>query len=70
MLTIITIDRYQRQRNIVTSAIDKNCIEWGQLKMEWKPSGLHGEELEKEIKRLEEESKHMTEWPDVDKYYD
>ena len=38
--------------------------------MEWKPSDMHGEELEKEIKRLEEESKHMTEWPDVDKYYE
>ena len=38
--------------------------------MEWQPSGLHGEELEKEIKRLEEESKHMTEWPDVDVYDD
>lgn len=38
--------------------------------MEWKPSDLHGEELEKEIKRLEEESKHMTEWPDIDSYID
>lgn len=37
---------------------------------EYEPSGLHGEELEKEIKRLEEESKHMTEWPDVDVYDD
>ncbi len=38
--------------------------------MEWKPSNLTGEELDKEIKRLEEESDKMTEWPDVDKYYD
>ena len=38
--------------------------------MEWKPSNLTGEELDKEIKRLEEESDKMTEWPDVDNYYD
>ena len=38
--------------------------------MEWKPSNLTGEALDKEIKRLEEESDKMTEWPDVDKYYD
>jgi len=37
--------------------------------MEWKPSNLTGEELDKEIKRLEEESDKMTEWPDVDNYY-
>lgn len=37
---------------------------------EYEPSGLHCEELEKEIKRLEEESKHMTEWPDIDSYID
>lgn len=37
---------------------------------EYEPSGLTGEELEKEIKRLEEESKKMTEWPDVDNYYE
>lgn len=38
--------------------------------MEWKPSNLTGEELDKEIKRLEEESDKMTEWPDVDVYDD
>ena len=38
--------------------------------MEWKPSNLTGEELDKEIKRLEEENDKMTEWPDVDVYDD
>ena len=38
--------------------------------MEWKPSNLTGEELDKEIKRLEEESDKMTDWPDVDVYDD
>ena len=37
---------------------------------EYEPSNLSPEELEKEIKRLEEESKHMTECPDVDNYYE
>ena len=54
----------------VTSAIDKNCIEWGQLKMEWKPSGLHGEELEKAIEEADRISATLTEWPDVDVYDD
>lgn len=37
---------------------------------EYTPSNLTPDELEKEIKRLEEESKNMTEWPDVDNYID
>lgn len=37
---------------------------------EYEPSNLSVEELKKEIERLEEESKHMTEWPDVDNYVD
>lgn len=38
--------------------------------MDWEPSNLTGEELDKEIKRLEEESDKMTDWPDVDVYDD
>lgn len=38
--------------------------------MDWEPGNLTGEELDKEIKRLEEESDKMTEWPDVDVYDD
>ena len=38
--------------------------------MDREPSNLTGEELDKEIKRLEEESDKMTEWPDVDVYDD
>ena len=37
---------------------------------EYEPSNLSVEELNKEIERLEEESKHMTEWPDIDSYID
>lgn len=33
---------------------------------EYAPSNKTPEELEADIKRLEEESEHMTEWPDVD----
>ena len=38
--------------------------------MDREPSNLTGEVLDKEIKRLEEESDKMTEWPDVDVYDD
>lgn len=38
--------------------------------MDWEPSNLTSEELDKEIKRLEEESDKMTDWPDVDNYVD
>lgn len=27
-------------------------------------------EIEEEIKRLDEESEKLTEWPDIDNYYD
>lgn len=37
---------------------------------EYMPSGKTPEELAAEIKKLEEESKNMTEWPDVDNYVD
>jgi len=38
--------------------------------MEWKPSGLHGEELEKAIEEADRISATLTEWPDVDVYDD
>ena len=37
---------------------------------EYTPSEKTPEELEAELKRLEEESENMTEWPDVDDYVD
>ena len=37
---------------------------------EYTPSGKTPEELAAEIKKLEEESENMTEWPDVDNYVD
>lgn len=37
---------------------------------EYIPSGKTREELEAELQALLEESKKMTEWPDVDNYYD
>lgn len=30
------------------------------------PSGLSGEDLDREIERLKEESSKLTDWPDVD----
>ena len=38
--------------------------------MDWKPSGLHGEELEKAIEEADRISATLTDWPDDDKYYD
>ena len=38
--------------------------------MEWIPSGLHGEELEKAIEEADRISATLTDWPDDDKYYD
>lgn len=35
---------------------------------EYTPSGKTPEELAAEIKKLEEESENMTEWPDVDNH--
>ena len=37
---------------------------------EYTPSGKTPEELAAEIKKPEEESENMTEWPDVDNYVD
>ena len=37
---------------------------------EYEPSNLSVEEFKKEIERLEEESKNMTELPDIDSYID
>ena len=37
---------------------------------EYTPSNKTVEELEIEIRQLEEESKNMTEWPDIDSYID
>lgn len=37
---------------------------------EYTPSDKTVEELETEIRQLEEESKDMSEWPDVDNYVD
>lgn len=37
---------------------------------EYSPSNKSVAELEAELKRLEEESAKMTEWPDVDVYAD
>lgn len=38
--------------------------------MEWKPSGLHGEELEKAIEEADRISATLTEWPDNDNHVD
>ena len=38
--------------------------------MEWKPSGLKGEELEKAIEESDRISATLKEWPDPDKYYE
>ena len=38
--------------------------------MEWKPSGLHGEELEKAIEEADRISATLTDWTDDDKYYE
>ena len=38
--------------------------------MEWKPSSLHGEELEKAIEEADRISATLTDWPDDDKYYE
>ncbi len=38
--------------------------------MEWQPSSLHGEELEKAIEEADRISATLTEWPDVDVYDD
>lgn len=37
---------------------------------EYIPSNKSVAKLEAELKRLEEESENMTEWPDVDNYVD
>lgn len=37
---------------------------------EYIPSGKSLKELEEELERLEEQSAKLTEWPDVDNYYD
>ena len=37
---------------------------------EYIPSGKSLKELEADLKRLEEQSAKLTEWPDVDNYYD
>mgnify|MGYP004425834465 CR=1 FL=1 len=54
----------------VTSSIDKKWYRMEEPMKEYEPSNLSVEELKKEIERLEEESKHMTEWPDIDSYID
>lgn len=35
-----------------------------------KPSELRGEELDREIEKLIEESEKLTDWPEVDVIYD
>ena len=37
---------------------------------EYEPSNLSAEELEKAIEEADRISATLTEWPDVDKYYD
>lgn len=37
---------------------------------EYIPSGKSIKELEADLKHLEEQTAQLTEWPDVDNYYD